>query len=470
MILVEGGVVLVNSTFNQHLTAVNDSLVSLSKSRRALSDKLRFIVEKAQKTLLETVDGEVDAIAAYSNFHDALFRLPALSKERINSCIAEIEALLSGVDAMTQSEIEALSVVWEALNVSSGERGTFWGEVEEEMQVLMVRNEETFQTVTDFCAVDGEEWVLRVATEAVDIHRNLEARLFKLEKIHKEVEKLRARQDVKSKIISLDSEIRILSAKLSKFEDEKCNKQRLLTKKAGSSTLLKEERFRKHMQQKFFSKLADLANLLRSWRNEERKDIDENVLSDEVRMLLKNSKDMDTWVEARTEFMHLRTVKASKRRVDGPKSGATPPRKRQATLQLHANAADVRPSPKITKEAAREGVAEQMRRSLKRKEVGKPSTPVTDSKVPRRQLPTGMWRQRLSPKRNKLEIVPENTNVSPNKKRTLPPFGHVLEQAESPVNKRSSNKRLTLPPFGHLLDQSPGSTSASKENAQSMEG
>ena len=61
----------------------------------------------------------------------------------------------------------------------------------------------------------------------------------------------------------LDSEIRIMNAKLIDFEELQCNKQRLLSKKNGGAGLLKEERFRKQMQSKFVSNLKQLANLLK---------------------------------------------------------------------------------------------------------------------------------------------------------------------------------------------------------------
>jgi hypothetical protein len=138
----------------------------------------------------------------------------------------------------------------------------------------------------------------------------LTARLHKLEQIHLEVEKLRSKQDAKSLLISLDSEIRILTSSLAEFEDKKCNKERLLTKKAGSSTLLREERFRKQMQEKFISKMHQLKLAVKSWKESDGNDFEDDVLSAEVRLLLDNPDQMDSIVKQRTSFMHLRTVQS----------------------------------------------------------------------------------------------------------------------------------------------------------------
>jgi hypothetical protein len=145
----------------------------------------------------------------------------------------------------------------------------------------------------------------------------LEARLFKLQKIHAEVEQLRDRQDSKSKIMSLDTQVRILNAQLQDFEDKKCNKQRLITKKTTSSSLLQEERFRKQMQLKFSSKLGQLVSMLKSWKGNESSLFDQELLSDDVKVILRNSD--------RNEFMHLRTVEyksSSKRPADVQHEGS----------------------------------------------------------------------------------------------------------------------------------------------------
>ena len=290
---------------------------------------LREIVTRAQKTLLDIVERELDASEAHASFHDALFRLPPLSKEFIEACITEMDALVSGVETMSQSEIEALTVVWEALNVSMRSRGQFWSKIDDSTKAMETTTESPFDEVLRTCADDKEQWVLTAVKNCRSSYKRLETRLYKLESIHGEVEKLRSRQDSKSRIISLDSELRILSARLSDFEDKKCNKQRLLTKKSGSSALLKEERYRKQMQGKYSSTLEQLSSLLKKWKETEGSTFESNLLSNEVRAMLQDANGGGgNWVEKRTEFMHLRMVQSAVKRKPEKQSRLTPPRKR----------------------------------------------------------------------------------------------------------------------------------------------
>jgi hypothetical protein len=334
---------------SNHLEFIRESFASASSCRRAVSDSLKSAIERAQKALLDTVGREFDASEAYAGFHDALFRLPPLSKDLILSCITEMEALIDGIDAMTQSEIEALTVVWEALKVPPGDRRGFWGNMEKFDAIKCSNSTCLFGQELTVKIKSGEEWMQGATQRAAEVYENLDKKLEKLESIHKEVEKLRAKQDTKSKILSLDSEIRIMNAKLLDFE-EHCNKQRLLTKKTSGGALLKEERFRKHMQSKFSSNLKQLAALLQSWEAQEKSTFDASLLSEDVRMLLKDPNQMESWVEERTKFMGLRTVKSQtpKKRprtalvagvVGSTKSSSrctsslTPPRKKQATTR-----------------------------------------------------------------------------------------------------------------------------------------
>jgi hypothetical protein len=468
-ITISGGVVRATEAFTQHLSVVHECLESVAKSRRQLSTTLREIVERAQKTLVATVDGEIDASEACASFHDALFRLPPLSKERVDACMSEIEALVSGVDAMTQSEIEALTVVWEALSISMSDRGDFWSGIDESIKLIQTRPDGPFDDVVESCKLDGEEWVLAAVNGATKSYRLLETRLYKLERTHQEVESLRTKQDSKSMIISLDSEVRILSAKLSEFEDKKCNKQRLLTKKIGSSNLLKEERFRKHMQSKFTSKLEQLATLLKAWTHDEGIDFDSNLLSDEVRTLLLSSDKIDTCVQKRTEFMHLRTVMAPAKRGSESitrEKGAAPPRKRQATSSRlsptdestatkpqNANRVEkntlprARPSTSTTRdrvekrkpEDAHQPKAKAARMLHPVSGAPKSSPSSSPARKPLRAT-RATARLPLSPAPNQRAI---KTKPEPSKRLTLPPFGHVLEQALSPKQSKENSSNST---------------------------
>lgn len=298
IVTTQKGIVQVEQLLSHHLVAVHDCITRIANIRQQVSSKLRLLIERSQQTLLKAVDGEIEASEAYSSFHEALFQLPSLSKDRIQACINEIKMLNEGVHIMTQSEIEALTVVWEALFVSTSERGKFWGDIDKSLMDGTPRNGPFEDINKDEC---DEEWILFAMRDVSSIFQQLESRLLKLELIHQEVERLRNRQDVKSRIISLDSEICMINARLSEFEDTKCDKQRLITKKDTSSSLLKEERFRKQMQTKFTFKIEHLKELLRTWKSTECSSFDYELLSDEVRSLLSTT--------PRNDFMHLRTVK-----------------------------------------------------------------------------------------------------------------------------------------------------------------
>ena len=313
-------VVGLTTTFSKHLKTVHESLKNVSTGRVALSKTLILIIESAHSALLATVAGEIDAKEAHSSFHEALSRLPPLSKEHVHACIDEMKILTEAVDAMAQSEVEALTVVWEALDVSSNARGNFWIEVDESSKAIETNTTNPFDNVRKVCTVDIEEWLLIAMKDAIKIHQMLNTGLLKLNKIHQEVEKLRSKQDLKSKVISLDSEIGILSSKLLEFEEKAGNTHRLVAKRMNSSALLKEERFRKQMQTNFASKLQNLGKTLKEWEDSEGSKFDSGLLSEAVNILIQNSNDDIDWVERRTAFMHLKTVKQNRRK---PMKGGT---------------------------------------------------------------------------------------------------------------------------------------------------
>lgn len=411
------------TAYVKHLSKIHDIIVSVALARQNLSIKLKEVVQKAQNTLLDIVDGEIDAKEAYSSFHDALFRLPPLSKEMINACNTEIDALLTGVQSMIQSEIEALTVVWEALDISSSKRGKFWGDIQESMRAMDSTLSNLFAEDSSEIVCDLEEWILPAREKAAISFLELEKRLFKLQRIHREVERLSAKQDAKSRIISLDSEIRILNAKLAEFEEKKCDKERLITKKATSSTLLKEERYRKQMQSKFSTKFAQLASLLKTWSNDDDGLFDPHLLSEEVRSLLANSNEIDSLVEKRTEFMHLRTIQSkvsNKRKVDGEevrprKAAKTQVRDTEKVLPLRARLDTRKNSPVPTV-------------AITKKETPLKLNKIEASKAGRRPLST------------KVDPIQSPKVLSPKKKLTLPPFGHVLEKAFTPREKEKENE------------------------------
>jgi hypothetical protein len=324
-----------SETISGHLELIEKIFGYAASCRRSVSNALKAVIEKAQKTLLDIVGREFDASEAYAGFHDALFRLPALSKDLILSCITEMEALIDGIDSMTQSEIEALTVVWEALKVPPSDRRNFWGDMEKSDSKERSHQKSLFNQETMDLVPSGEEWIEKAVSRASEVYYNLDQKLEKLRGIHNEVERLRSKQDAKSKILSLDSEIRIMNAKLLDFE-EHCNKQRLLSKKNSGGALLKEERFRKQMQSKFVTNLQELASFLQSWEAQEKAPFEASLLSDDARILVRDPYHVETWVEERTKFMGLKTVR-SPTPIKRPLAAAgldmsvlSPPRKRQA--------------------------------------------------------------------------------------------------------------------------------------------
>ena len=416
-----GGVIRTSRQFSQHLELVHDTLQKIATVRHLLTSKVRSIIERTQQLLLKTVDRDFDA-DSLTIFQNELYRLPPLSKEFICACFAEVESLCIEVGVMSQSEIEAHTVVCEALNISSTNRGIFWDNIDQSLRCIREQNVGPFDDVVALSAADCEEWLFSEMKNGTKSYVELEARLFKLEKIHAEVEQLRDRQDSKSKIISLDTQVRILSAQLQEFEDKKCDKQRLMTKKTTSSSLLQEERFRKQMQLKFSSKLEQLVLMLKAWQGNERSLFDQDLLSDDVKAILQNSD--------RNEFMHLRTVEYksfSKRPADMQNRESEtpfPPNKRSKLSNrgtiIHVPSCASKTMKLRSNEQNRKRVLSP-KRKINRKDCLKSETNTVKTT-------------------NGDLIVPNPTLafVSGKKRPVLDPFGNVLSQAMSP--HPSSNK------------------------------
>lgn len=398
---------------------IHEALGEIAAQRQNLSSVLQSIIERAQKTLLHIVGEEVDASKAYANFHVALFQLPSLSQERSLACISEMEALVIGVEAMTQSETEALTVVWEALKVSSESRSNFWAQVGNPKSKNGIWENEFDDSLSPGC----EEWIATATKRGKEIYKELNWKLSKLEEIHMKVEQLRSKQDTKSQILSLDSEIRILNSKLLEFEALKCGKGRLLSKKGNGSALLKEERFRKQMQAKFVSQLNQLADLLQSWEKQEGKSFNSSDLSDDVRMLLKEPHKMEDWVEKRTRHMHLRTVKAKE---------ATRKRAHQETGSGQSNLR----KPKRTMRGQEESKRSDQHSTKENEASSSKLSTIVPSDVKKRNRADSNRSHEASPvdKRSRRKIR------RPDATTPLRPFGRILAELGSPLPK-SKGKR-----------------------------
>lgn len=209
-----------------------------------------------------------------------------------------------------------IKILWEGLNISSGEKGRFWSKIEETSSKAQSQTTGPFDIVRNECNSDTEEWVLKTATEAAKVQRVLGLRVYRLKSIHTEVERLKAKQHAKNRIMSLNGELKLLSTKLTDFEEKAGNRQKLTNKRVNSSSLLEEERFRKHMQGKFASKLETMRQMLNEWEAAEGSIDDSDMLSEVVRDLLENSHRIDAWMNEKIRFMHLRTSKSKVREAD----------------------------------------------------------------------------------------------------------------------------------------------------------
>lgn len=450
----------ITKAYTQHLATIHEAVTLVGEGRGFLSEKLQGLIERSQRTLLSTVEGGHDAIEAYGSFHDALFRLPKLSQERIDTCLSQITDLIMGVDAMIQSEIEALTVVWEALSTPTSSRGRFWESVD---QVLAMADKEIFPSSSRTLTAGVEDWLTMAAKGGEKNYLALEKRLLKLDAVHKEVETLRSRQDAKSKVLSLDSEVRILNAQLSEFEENTCSKDRLLSRQKAGSNLLREERYRKQMKTKFTSKLEQLSGLLRVWNEHNSEDFDASILSEDVRMLLGNS----SWIEQRKEFMHLRTTKTKrtgKRRIErtgsnesdspspppkrahvAPKSKPTAlpsvTKKSRATLAVAPSGKSKTSATSTSKRKATEVKPDAKPLSKKRKTATRESNTLTvNTAKPAPKKPSSAASSRRALSSQQANVPPVLTKTTREKRLTLPPFGHVLEQALTPRNKPQSDE------------------------------
>ena len=438
-------IVGVSDSFQLHLDLIYNSLYNVGSVRDALSRVLKEVIEGAYKSLLDTIEGEIDAREAHTSFHDALMCLPSLSKEHIHACIDEMNVLVSTVDSMAQSEVEALAVVWEALNVSSDERGAFWEEIED----ISFKNKAgcPFDLVLHSYTESAEEWVLTVLKDGSEIHKLLCTGLIKLEKVHTKLESLRLKQDNKNQIKSLDSEIQIINAKLVEFEERAGKKQKLTTKKINHSSLRKEKYFLNQMQNTSASKLKVLSDLLYEWAKSEGR-FEDKDLSEEVRAILERDENYNSKFEREPEIMHMKTghkkattkLKSNydnlsvlprkvdaKRKSENPKSSSnngsqnskfinTPSQRRMTCVGTHVS--------KTGRMSKVHSIKKQKRpqQSPKYETKALSSTPLSSHNINKQNMNLPL----------KVKSIALHSNTEP---KTLLPFGQILLQ--TPRNKEN---------------------------------
>lgn len=441
------GSVMVHGVFTDHLQLISDTVHFVSKGRQLLSDTLKTVIDDSHRALLNTAQGcGMDVNGLSQSLHDALFHLPPLSKQHVKACIDEMVMLVTAAESVTQSEIETLTVLWEGLNLTSSERGQFWGELDQMSKGIEMMTASPFDMVLQECPAEVEEWVLKSSKDATRVQRTLGIRVFKLKKIHEEVERLKRKQDAKNGIMSLNNELRLLSAKLADFEEKSCNKQRLLDKKVNSSSLLEEERFRKQMQGMFASKLETLRQMLNEWEANEGRIEDDDMLSEVVKSMLQNAHRIDAWMNEKTRFMHLRTTNTK------PKHRSTPKIDRVSTSTLplsgsrRARPRTVSSHPDISKKLSNNiakfstpndrRIGQKTARAARTTAAGhrlRPTSPTPPPPQTRKALSSSRHNAPLPEKAAKGTLTVE---VNENTSQVLLPFGNIL--AESPREKENS--------------------------------
>jgi hypothetical protein len=97
--------------FSKHLKLVVNTLEDIVHGRRLLSCALKRVIEESHEVILATAEGcEMDVKDLYQNLQAALVSLPSLSKQHVDGCIDEMKMFVTAAEAISQSEIETLTV------------------------------------------------------------------------------------------------------------------------------------------------------------------------------------------------------------------------------------------------------------------------------------------------------------------------------------------------------------------------
>lgn len=464
----------VSSSIGKHLNVIHDLLQLIGMNRGDVVQKLKTLVENIHNELLGAVDNAYDVSEATTSFHQALASLPPLSKELIQAYTDEINVLENTCEAVSDCEIDSLTTIWEASSTPESHRTSFLNDLtkahvpdENKSQSENLPWDPTFSTPLI------EEWIQSSINITSITQEKLGRSLQKLRRIRDEVEKLRKKQDIKGKILSLDSEIQVISGHLAKFEEKANNKSRLLTKKASSSGFLKEERFRKQMQGKFASKLKSMGSLLEEWKKSVGSEFDSSSLSEDVRAVLENAgtEDLNTWIKQRTAFMHLKTTTStttSKISTEAVKKAPSSNKTYQVPSSLRKKryispSTEQRPRTRQAERSttppclnSRASFQEKTSNNLdtppsKQRKLSSDTNPLTKSSgtVSSKRRPPSS-RQNERPKTRRLESHKKKRPV-----KTSPTDRPTSPRTKTPIrNVGTSGKRASLLPFEHVLDSS----------------
>jgi regulator of replication initiation timing len=105
----QGSEQIAKDAFLKHMRLTVETLHSIAQGRRLLSNALNQVVEESHETILATADS-IEVKELYRNLHDALIRLPPLSKQHVKGCLEEMKMFVAAADSVSQSEIETLTV------------------------------------------------------------------------------------------------------------------------------------------------------------------------------------------------------------------------------------------------------------------------------------------------------------------------------------------------------------------------
>jgi hypothetical protein len=264
--------------------------------------------------------------------------------------------------------------------------------------------------------------------------------VIKLERIQEEVGRLKKKQDSKNGIMSLNSELNVLNAKLADFEEKAGDKQRLLNKKVNSSSLLEEEKYRKQMQSMFASKLEVLRQRLRDWEDNEGEIDDADMLSEVVKSMLENSHRIDAWMNEKTRLMHLRTTKTSRLREN---------------MIAERSSSGSRPGSAATKRSRGGSPSRSKSASSHRSRPARSTSSTSDkySSASYKKLSSSSSSSSSSTGPSKKSQTLSTSSNNPQERDVITP--------KKPLRVNVSDKAPVLLPFGNLLAETP---SKEKEN------
>ncbi len=163
--------------------------------------------------------------------------------------------------------------------------------------------------------LEVEGWIGQVLDRMCQQVQALQTNLESLEVLQDQVHVLRERRRRQEAILKLNDEIVGLEGRAKQFETEASDRTRLVDRKTNSARLLKEEKFRKDSKVRFGKLLERLRQELDEWETMEGTPFDRNLLGEDIQRALAHYAESGgrSWVEGRTELMHLHTSQPKSR-------------------------------------------------------------------------------------------------------------------------------------------------------------